>query len=118
MGQFGRDKEFRLAASLHQLKSLGPPFDHAMDREPGGHSPFVGAVKLGAVEQAPPVMHHDLVRRLWGFSRALLDGLHLQATREGLNAFGPGVLFQESLALENCRLSHGAEGQCTAQERG
>ena len=57
VGEFGGDPEATLFAHDHELKSFGPAFDHAVQRETGFLVPFVGAIKQFSVGGPTGVVH-------------------------------------------------------------
>ncbi len=62
VGEIRRNEEFDFAAFFAELEAFRPAADHAAEWEFDGLIAFVGAVKLGAVEERATVVDLDRVR--------------------------------------------------------
>jgi hypothetical protein len=62
VGEIRWDEEFDFAAFFAVLEAFGPTADHAAEWEYDGLIPFVGAVKLRAIEEGATVVDLDGVR--------------------------------------------------------
>ena len=97
VGQVRRDEEFDLATFLHELDTLGPARDDAIEGEGNGLVALVGAVELLTIDGGATVVDKDGVGGLGALSVTFGDDLVLEAAGGGVDAGLGGVLFEVGL---------------------
>lgn len=99
-----RNKQLPLVAFLHQLQSLCPAGDDAIDDEGHRLVAAVGTVELGTLDQRAPVMDGDPVDRSGRRTAAFVHDLVLQVTRQCLRAIPCGIFGKETSLFDAMQL--------------
>ena len=90
------NKKLIFRARFHQLQSLGPALDNAIDRKGGRRAALVGTIELGPVDQGSAVIDLDGVSLFWRGAGTFFQNLVLQTTGGGFNSFF-GFVLREKL---------------------
>lgn len=111
-----------LSALLHELDSLGPTRDDAVQREGDRLITLVGAVEFLPVDRGATIVNQHGIGGLGALAVTFRDHLVLQAAGSGLHAWLGGVFLEEGLAFLEigvgvlCHKGGGAERECREGE--
>ncbi len=117
VGEFGRDIKNRFAAFFEKLQAFRPTRNHLAEGKLDWLVAFVGAVKLGPVEEGSRVVDFDGIAGGGGFAGAFFDDFVLEPAGGRFHAFVFRV-FREELGTFDAvlRLGHKRRDRASGED--